>query len=83
VTLLVDECVERRSRSFEPVRREHAADRRDEQRVERRQVGNGRGAKLHDRDDRSEQLENDEAERCDNEPQRGEHNQRDDEPAGH
>jgi hypothetical protein len=53
---------------------EHAGDRLDEQPVEARQVGSGRGAKLHDRDDRSEQLDDHKAERGD-EPHRRERNQ--------
>lgn len=46
-------------------------------------VGSGRGAKLHDRVDRSEQLEDHEAERRDEEPQGAKCDQDDGQPAWH
>ena len=51
VALLAREDVERRRGRLESVRAKHAPDRVEEERVQRRQVGGGRGTKLHDRRD--------------------------------
>jgi hypothetical protein len=51
VVLLAREDVERWRGRLESVRAEHASDRVEEERVQRREVGGGRGTKLHDRRD--------------------------------